>query len=294
MRCWHDDDGSGDCCLLFKSSNTIRTNLPAALITEGWHPIHVNHGHRNLITEEIPEWWKLASIPQNKRGDEWFGQHGQDVAIAKFFNFKCNSFFVDLAANDAVWASNTFALESNFDWKGICIEPNPFYWFRLSFRKCHAVGAFVGEKNLDEVNVKLGFSKVTGPYSGIVGDKFDSKSVKNDESQRRYTASLKHIFEVFHAPKVIDYISLDVEGAEDFIMTGFPFDEYQFLTMSVERPKEELRKLLEKNGMRHVMDFKRGDTLWAHESVYKKGKKLLDKNPEDVSAHKVKDLPTWA
>jgi Methyltransferase FkbM domain len=268
--------------------------LPVALLTEGWNPIHVYYGKRNLITDDIPSNWRLKGVAKNEGGDEWFGQHGQDVAIAKFFNFKRNGFFVDLAANDAVWASNTFALESNFDWKGLCIEPNPFYWFRLSFRKCHAVGTFVGARNLDEVNVKLGFSKVAGPYSGIVGDGFDNKKASGDEAQRRYTASLKHIFEVFSVPKVIDYISLDVEGAEEFIMGTFPFSEYRFLTMTVERPKEELRRLLEKNGMRFVMDFKRGDTLWAHESVYKKGKALLDKNTEDIDAHKVKELPSWA
>jgi hypothetical protein len=269
-------------------------DLPAALGTEGWSPIHVYYGRRDLITDEIPEKWRLKGVAKNENGDEWFGQHGQDVAVAKFFNFKRHGFFVDLAANDAVWASNTFALESNYGWKGICVEPNPYYWFRLSFRKCHAVGTFVGAKNLDEVNVRLSFSKAQGPYGGIVGGDFDNKKVKSDESQRRYTASLKHIFEIFSVPKVIDYISLDVEGAEEFIMGTFPFHEYRFLTMTVERPKEELRKLLQSHGMKFVMDFKRGDTLWAHESVYSKGKALLDKNPEDIDAHKVKELPSWA
>lgn len=276
------------------TANASLRSLPTALVTEGWNPIHVYFGKRDLITDDIPSQWRLKGVEKNQDGDEWFGQHGQDVAVAKFFNFKRNGFFVDLAANDAVWASNTFALESNYDWKGLCIEPNPYYWFRLSFRKCHAVGTFVGAKNLEEVNVKLGFSKAAGPYSGIVGDGFDNKVAKNDESQRRYTASLKHIFEIFNVPKVIDYISLDVEGAEEFIMGTFPFKEYRFLTMTIERPKEELKKLLEEHGMKFVMDFKRGDTLWAHESVYKKGMALLDKNPEDVDAHKVKDMPSWA
>ena len=87
---------------------------------------------------------------------------------------------------------------------------------------------------------------------------------------------------MFDAPKVIDYLSLDVEGAETYIMRDFPFDKYKFKCMSVERPKDELLALLENNGYKKVLDFKRGDTLWAHESVYDEGKKRTDLNAEEI------------
>ena len=259
-----------------KSSFSLSKFLP-----EGWHPIYVFFGKRNLITDDIPSKWWVSGVEKNENGQEWFGQHGQDVAVAKFLNFKRGGFFVDLAANDAVWASNTFALETNFDWKGICIEPNPYYWFRLSFRKCQAVGAVIGEKNLDEVKVQLSYNKAVGPFGGIVGADFDNKREGTD-AERRYTVSLTEIFETFQAPPVIDYISLDVEGAEEFIMKSFPFHKYKFLTMTIERPKDELRSLLEDNGYKHVMDFRRGDTLWAHQSVYEKGKASLAKNQDGM------------
>jgi len=262
-------------------------------LPDGWHPINVYYGAKNLLTDEIPEKWRVKGAPKNEKegvSREWFGQHGQDVAVAKFFNFKKNGFFVDLASNDAVWASNTYALETNYGWNGICIEPNPYYWFRLSFRKCHALGALIGEKNLDEVKVQLSYSKTGGPLGGIIGDGFDNKRESKD-TERRYTASLLHIFEAFNAPNEIDYISLDVEGAEEFIMSNFPFDRYRFLTMTIERPKDELRKLLEKNGYKHVLDFRRGDTLWAHESVYEDGKALVEKDKEDINNHAVANLP---
>jgi hypothetical protein len=61
-------------------------------------------------------------------------------------------------------------------------------------------------------------------------------------------------------------------------MKEFPFDKYMFKTMSVERPKEELQAILTKHGYKKVLDFKRGDTLWAHESVYEEGKKNTETN----------------
>jgi len=260
----------------------------------GWNPIHVYYGKMDHLTNEIPPSWWIKSSPKHKNGESWTGQHGQDVAVAKFFDFQKNGFFVDLASNDAVWASNTFMLEQNFDWKGICIEPNPIYWYRLSFRNCDAVGAIVGGKeNNVEVNVTLSPDRVHAPLGGIVSNEMDNKQTRQTAKNAvpRYTASLKGILQKFNAPSVIDYLSLDVEGAELFIMKDFPFHEYQFKVLTIERPKDELLVLLETNGYKKVLDFKRGDTLWAHKSYYDVGKALLEKNPQEINDHKVLHFP---
>lgn len=267
--------------------------VPPGPLPNGFHPIYPYYGKFHHITDTIPEtYWLQSSSNPNHRdkaaGGQWFAQHGQDVAVAKFFNFKRSGFFVDLAANDAVWASNTFSLEQNFGWRGICIEPNPIYWYRLSFRNCHVIGSIVGGETNVEVDVVLGESH-QGPTGGIVGKDFDNKKlnkkVTDPTSVKRYTASLLSVLQTFNAPKVIDYISLDVEGAETYIMSGFPFDQYRFLCLTIERPKDELKELLKANGYIHVIDFKRGDTLWAHESVYEEGKKWVSINPGEIDKH---------
>jgi hypothetical protein len=227
-------------------------------------------------------------------GDSWTGQHGQDVAVAKFFDFSPNGFFVDLAANDAVWASNTFMLEQNLGWKGICIEANPIYWYRLSFRNCHAVGAIVGGKDNIEVNVTLASDRIAGPYGGIVGNDMDNKGSNKKalkHAEPRYTASLQSILKKFNAPSMIDYLSLDVEGAELFIMKDFPFSEYKFKVLTIERPKDQLLALLQRHGYQKLLDFKRGDTMWAHKSFYHVGKALLEKHPDEIDTHKVQYFP---
>ena len=47
-----------------------------------------------------------------------FSQSGQDTTILKIFQGKKSGFFVDLAANDAVFDSNTMILEIERDWQG--------------------------------------------------------------------------------------------------------------------------------------------------------------------------------
>jgi hypothetical protein len=64
------------------------------------------------------------------------------------------------------------------------------------------------------------------------------KALKGAEP--RYTASLRSILKKFNAPSMIDYLSLDVEGAELFIMKDFPFDEHKFKLLTIERPKDQL------------------------------------------------------
>jgi hypothetical protein len=75
------------------------------------------------------------------------------------------------------------------------------------------------------------------------------------------------IFEKFHVPAVIDYISLDIEGAEDVVMSSFPFARYRFNLMSVERPSPALSNLLLSQGYQLLTAIKYVDTIWAHHSI---------------------------
>lgn len=46
--------------------------------------------------------------------------------------------------------------------------------------------------------------------------------------------TLEAILRFHAAPKQIHYLSIDVEGSEYEILKAFPFDEYQFLAVTIE------------------------------------------------------------
>ena len=99
------------------------------------------------------------------------------------------------------------------------------------------------------------------------------------------------ILDKFNAPNTIEYLSLDVEGAEEFIFLDFPLHEpYTFKVISIERPKDKLKKKLEKSGYKQVMDFKRGDTLWAHKSVYG-WKSRVETDSHEIDNHELDEWP---
>ena len=264
----------------------------------GFHPLHIYYGKNDLIHREIPEekFWTPAHRGRIPGDRLWFSQHGQDVAVMRALDYWRNNrtggFFVDLAANDAVWASNTYALEQHFDWRGIWIEANPIYWHKLAYRHCHAVGAIVGTAKAPNeiVPVHLSTDRIHAPLGGIVGDRLGTKKQAKGVKVLRYTVPLATILERFQAPAVIDYLSLDVEGAEWFILSDFDFHRYRFQVLTIERPPEKLQTLLRSHGYRKIYDLPRGDTLWAHTSIADAAAERLKERPQDIAAHKTPEL----
>lgn len=264
----------------------------------GWNPVHVYYGDTSHLDHVLDPRHSRRSVqwlgkgPAN--GRQWTSQFGQDVAVMKILDFPTGAFFFDLAANGPVWMSNTYVLETHFDWKGICVEPNPIYWYPLSFRSCHVVGAVVGARNMDQVSVLLDPGQMA-PSNGIVGDTFDNRNVTQPGLVKpRFTASLTDILEHFQAPAVIDYFSLDVEGAELFIMKNFPFEKYLFLCLTIERAPPELQEILSRNGYKFVYTIRQGvDDLWVHESIYDQAKANLAIRTHEI-ATKNPQLPVAA
>ena len=93
---------------------------------------------------------------------------------------------------------------------------------------------------------------VNDAFSGILSDSTDNKVVKVEKGKGKGTgkqpssswAVIKHtsvaladILTDANAPSTIDYLSLDIEGAEYDALSTFPCTKYQFTVMTVERPE---------------------------------------------------------
>jgi Methyltransferase FkbM domain len=228
----------------------------------GWKTIDVFYGTRDHLS-------RVSSVTQQDLSRiRFFSQVRQDAIVSKLFHEKRGGFFVDLAANDAVQLSNTFALETYFGWDGICIEPNAVYWPSLSYRRCHVVGAVAGGDR-NEVDFLFSSGK-NGVYGGIVGDQYDNteKSQRDGRREPRLTVTLEEAFQRYNAPDIIDYFSLDVEGAESLVLQQSVLNRYRFKLISLERPKDELKEMLALNGYTMLKQLSKwGETLWAHESA---------------------------
>jgi len=217
------------------------------------------------------EAWKCVHMYRGRPRDPKLStkkasQVGQDGTILDIFQHKRHGTFLDLAANDAIVLSNSLVLEQRYGWTGVCVEPNPVYAEGYVHRTCHLVQAVVGPREGERVDFNFRGSGRLGAHGGIAG--FDNKAGQSNETASHYTVSVPKILRDFGMPRAIDYLSLDIEGAEAWTFEDFPWDTYTFLAITVERPKAELKDMMLGNGYTYLCNHASfGDELWVHESL---------------------------
>ena len=232
------------------------------LITDGWKTVHMYIGNSS-VTHHDKNKAELYAPARKNQTSFWSSQAGQDITVAAIFNNKTGGYFVDLAANNAIYLSNTYALEVGFDWNGLCIEGNTRYLWDLAHRKCTVVSAVVWNESDSLVPFTTGGDEL----GGVISETADNKN-KHARHVLMPGVSLQKILVAMRSPSVIDYLSLDVEGVEEIILQGFDFDKYTFLVITVERPKPMLKLMLTRNGYVFLkVHGNFGDEMWIHKSL---------------------------
>lgn len=198
-----------------------------------------------------------------------YSQTGQDVwVVGEVFNEMRQGYFLEVGSADGVTLSNTYLLEKEYDWNGICIEADAEYFASLAkARNAQCVHACVDGV---EREVEFAQRKLLG---GIVGDGLDNSPAARKPSEyntvKVMTKRLATILHELRAPPTIDYFSIDVEGAEERILGSFPFGEYRFNCMTIERPKAPLRQVLANNGYMVIKEIPGYDVFYVHSSFLK-------------------------
>src|SRR5215510_8537437 len=94
---------------------------------------------------------KFRNVATNSQAapHHYHSQHGQDRFIdTNLLRGKRGGVFVDVGAYDGVALSNTCYFEKELGWTGLCIEPNPIVFERLTQnRNCTTVNCGVGGKD---------------------------------------------------------------------------------------------------------------------------------------------------
>lgn len=191
-----------------------------------------------------------------------YSQEAQDLKVLLHYKIKKNGYFLEIGASDGIKFSNTYLLEKNYNWSGVCVEPIKDDYEKLIVnRSCHCSNlAVYKESNLDlefdicEYNLFSGLNKHINTFSNQpIKEKVIVKSI-----------TLNDLLEKYNSPLFIEYMSLDTEGSEYEILSVFDFDKYKIGLIHVEHnfeePKRQLiKELLLKNGYKYIREFKQDD-----------------------------------
>ena len=186
-----------------------------------------------------------------------YGQFRQDLWVTLSVGHgKKDGYYVDVGSADGVEISNTNLLDQ-MGWKGVCIDPFPR---NMQRRTCQVFRQPV----FSESGKKVQF-RVAGALGGILSDLNTYKDTTSGAPVvDLVTATLDEILEKAHAPKWIDYMNIDVEGAEYDVLRGFSLERYAVGSFTIEHnyeaeKRELIRKLMESKGYVRVRSWEVDD-----------------------------------
>lgn len=166
----------------------------------------------------------------------------QDIFVLSETGFKKMGYFVEFGATDGVTLSNTYLLETKFDWKGIVVEPLKSKHSLLTRnRNCHVENLCVWS----ESGKILQFNETSNPDLSTIEEfsssDFHSEARRGGSIFNVKTISLYDLLEKHNAPKHIDYLSIDTEGSEYEILKNFDFEKYVFKIITIEHNYTSMR-----------------------------------------------------
>lgn len=163
-------------------------------------------------------------------------------------------FYIEVGANDGHRLSNTLALEIYFGWRGLLIEPIASSFEQLernrSRRRNRLVNAACVAPHRSGQEVEMIFCDLMSIAMDLESDVHDkmahalrgSKFMRQGLQVRKETVksiSMTEALETAQAPTLIDFLSLDVEGAELEVLRGIDFTKFRISWILVESRKPE-------------------------------------------------------
>lgn len=172
----------------------------------------------------------------------YFSQYGEDFLLWNFFDFKPQGFFVDIGAFDGIHLSNSYSFELA-GWQGICVEPHPYYFKLCQQNRPNSICINKACGKEEKLNVVFHVDN-TGLFSSL-------HTIGEEENIKGHFGQLKDVTIEIDAIQVdiiplntvlensppdcaIDFVSIDVEGAELDVFYGFDLRKYKPRVIVVE------------------------------------------------------------
>ena len=178
---------------------------------------------------------------------KFFTLSENDLNLFDLIGQRQGGYFIEIGAYDGIKQSNTKYLEAFQNWTGLLIEPNPekVTLCRLSRKRTTKV--------VQAACVPYGFSKSKVTFESLETMSFSRELSLNvddydshEASARRHlgfsekrefsakSSPLGEILKFVNAPEEIDFLSLDVEGAEIDVLQGLDLRKFRISFMLIE------------------------------------------------------------
>lgn len=217
----------------------------------------------------------MRIVARIKRG-RYYSINQLDQQLEQLLDFD-GGYFVELGANDGVTQSNSLYFERRRGWRGLLVEPVPHNYLKCRQNRadrtvvyCAACVPF----DYDKEFVRLAYANLMSTPLGLDTDLSDPLAHAASGTQflpkgqkvvefGAVAKPLNALLEAADAPRNIDFLSLDVEGAELDVLRGIDHSRYRFRFILTEsRDMDRISRFLSDQGYRFVRKLSGQDYLF--------------------------------
>ena len=207
----------------------------------------------------------------------FYSQMGQDKFLdGAVFKGMREGIFVDVGAHDGESLSNTYFLEKERGWKGICVEPIPSVFEKLKALRTNSTCYQLAVDN-DEAEKTFLVGKGYPEMFSVLSNHLDPRHYTRIQNETRDNGG--HLEAIQVQTKRLDtllkeqgithvnYLSIDVEGAEFGVLESIDFTSTTFDIIEVECNYDDLEAkydaFFEHNGFIRLLSLD-WDILYIH------------------------------
>lgn len=146
-----------------------------------------------------------------------YSQVKQDIFVLEKTNFKKNGTFVDIAAGHPIDINNTFLLEKEYQWNGVCVKLNPQWNELWKSRTSQYFNCDAFSLNYEDIFTKL----------------CKNNNIKNN---------------------TLDYLSLDLEPASltNRLLHFLPLNKFKFKVITYEHDAYKYGDVYKNDAMKYL------------------------------------------
>jgi FkbM family methyltransferase len=187
-----------------------------------------------------------------------YSMNNEDTAILDYFKDKKNGFYVDIGCHHPTHINNTYLLYKQ-NWRGINVDVSQFSIDLFNYMRPEDLNYNCAVSNKNGI-VKLFFQKEFSQLSTT--EKNQAKNVFQGNIKEKDIQAFS-LNEILNRDKYkntkIDFLNIDVEGADLKVLEGLSFDKFKPELICLEIHDKEVKK----SKIYNFLTYKKYELIWS-------------------------------
>lgn len=198
-------------------------------------------------------------------GKALYSHESEELIVRDFFQDRRNGFFLDVGCGHPIADSNTYYLEKHLGWSGIGLDALPE--FARKWRRQRPASRFFNYIATDHAGGVERFYRAEESVKDISSLEKPARSLGGrpvrSEEIRVPAITLTRLLEESGVSK-LDFLSMDIEGAEPLALAGFDIERFRPELACIEakpQSREKILKYFADHGYRRIEAYRRYDEV---------------------------------